>query len=59
MALSATDRHGTAGLVRPFVDPPHRGMGHGKALLHHALTLGRSEGTRRLRVLSDPQAKAF
>lgn len=59
MALSPPDAAGMAELVLLFVDPPHMGQGHGKTLLHHALALARTEGARRLRVLSDPQAEPF
>ena len=59
MALSTPDSDRRADLVLLFVDPPAMGLGHGRALLRHALATAGAEGARHLRVLSDPHARSF
>ena len=59
MAVALPDASGIADLTLLFIDPPAIGQGHGTALLRHALTTARTDGARRLQVLSDPHAAPF
>ena len=42
-----------------FVDPPHIGHGHGRALFMHACEQARTLGCRHMMIQSDPNAAGF
>lgn len=58
-ALSPGERRDEAEISLLFVEPAVIGRGIGRALWNHAVAKARSEGLRRLKVLSDPFALGF
>ena len=50
---------GEGELADVFVEPAHKGEGHGRRLVEHAKDTARARGWHSLRVAADPNAVAF
>lgn len=59
MVIAPPDPQGIAELEHLFVEPSCMSRGVGRLLLRHAVAIARSDGARRIGILSDPQARSF